>query len=231
MSVHVYVTGTDTGIGKTHVACRLIASLRACGLVTLGMKPVASGCAVTPAGLRNEDALALQAAASFTVDYDEVNPYAFEPAIAPHIAAADAGIEIEPARIGAAYAGLAARADALVVEGVGGWAAPLGERLEQADLVRALDLDVVLVVGLRLGCIHHARLSARAIAADGCRLAGWIGNRIDPAMARVDDNLDTLRRRIDAPLLGVVGHASEDVDPALADAVRARARPRGSAQA
>ncbi|MBN8481238.1 MAG: dethiobiotin synthase, partial [Xanthomonadales bacterium] len=116
-------------------------------------------------------------------------------------------------------AAIAAGADASLVEGVGGWAAPLGDALEQADLVRALDLDVVLVVGLRLGCINHARLSAAAIAAGRCRLVGWIANRVDPAMARADDNIATLRTRLEAPLLGVVGHGDPPVDAALARAL------------
>ena len=216
-----YVTGTDTGIGKTHVSCLLIASLRARGLTTLGMKPVASGCEDSVFGLRNDDALRLQAAASVTVDYADVNPYAFRDPIAPHLAAAEAAMPIEPARIATAFARLASRADAVVVEGVGGWAAPLGDRLDQADLVHALDLDVVLVVGLRLGCINHARLTARAIAADGCRLVGWIGNRVDAHMDRLEGNIATLRACLDAPLLGLVEHGSETDEGRLADGVLA----------
>lgn len=217
--MRLFITGTDTGIGKTRVACRLIAALRARGLVVAGMKPVASGCAITPDGLRNEDALALRMATGLDVDYATLNPYAFREPIAPHLAASDAGTPVETSRIATAHAQLAARADAVVVEGVGGWAAPLGAQLDQADLVRTLDLHVILVVGLRLGCISHARLTARAITADGCRLAGWIGNRIDPAMDRVDDNIDTLRACIDAPLLGIVGHGDDAETGTLADAL------------
>lgn len=221
--MRIYVTGTDTGIGKTRVACRLATSLCAQGVRVAAMKPVASGCRTTPDGLRNEDAEALLAAADRTVAYADVNPYAFADPIAPHLAAADAGVHIDLAVITAAHARLAADAEASIVEGVGGWAAPLGDGLEQADLVRALDLDVVLVVGLRLGCISHARLTAAAIAAGRCRLVGWIANRIDPAMDRADDNIATLGKLLDAPLLGIVAHGDTTVDAALARALRVAA--------
>jgi dethiobiotin synthetase len=213
--VSFYITGTDTGIGKTHVSRLLLASMSQRGLRVLGMKPVASGCVETVDGLRNEDAEMLRAAGSAPTAYADVNPYAFAEPIAPHLAAASAGTRIDIATIAAAHARLDARADAVVVEGVGGWAAPLGEHLDQADLVRALGLDVVLVVGLRLGCINHARLTVAAILADRCRLVGWIANRVDPAMARADDNISTLRARIGAPLLGVVAHGQAPLDPHL----------------
>ena len=203
----VFVTGTDTGIGKTHASCALLAAFRIRGLRAVGMKPVASGCRITPEGLRNEDAEALIAASEPAPAYADCNPFAFEPPIAPHIAAREGGAEIRLEAIHAAHARLAHAADRVVVEGVGGWLAPLSETLMQADLARALRLPVILVVGLRLGCLNHALLSARAIAADGCELAGWIGNRIDPAMARAEANLATLRARIAAPLLGVLAHA------------------------
>jgi dethiobiotin synthetase len=198
----VFVTGTDTGIGKTLASCTLLHALRAQGLRAVGMKPLASGCDSTPDGLRNEDALALLAASDPQPAYADVNPYALPLPLAPELAARDAGIEVALAPMLAAHARLAAQADAVVVEGVGGWAAPLSGNLDQADLVRALDLPVVLVVGLRLGCLNHAYLSARAIQADGCRLVGWIGNGIDPGMARIDDNRALLAARIPAPCLG-----------------------------
>jgi dethiobiotin synthetase len=207
MPPSLYITGTDTGIGKTRNACALLHALRARGLRSVGMKPVASGSESTPDGLRNADAEALIAASDPQPEYASCNPVALEPPIAPHLAALDAGIEIGLASLRAAYARLAVTADCVVFEGVGGWAVPFSPTLMQADLVRALDAPVVLVVGLRLGCLNHALLSARAIHADGCRLAGWIANRIDPDMARVEDNIATLRERIDAPLLGVLGHA------------------------
>jgi len=205
----VFVTGTDTGVGKTHASCVLIGALRMRGLRVVGMKPVASGCRATPEGLRNDDAEALIAASAPMPSYADCNPYAFAPAIAPHIAARAAGVEVQLAPLLAAQARLARLADRIVVEGVGGWMAPLSESLMQADLVRALEVPVVLVVGLRLGCINHALLSARAIAADGAALVGWIANRIDADMPEVDANLATLRTRIDAPLLGVLEHVGD----------------------
>ena len=201
---HVFIAGTDTGIGKTVVAASLLAAIGAAGLRAVGMKPVASGCEPSPEGLRNDDAELLIAHSGLAEPYQRVNPYALPEAVAPHIAAASAGIEIRLQPIAEAFAALAARADVVVVEGVGGWAVPLSPALMQADVVRALALPVILVVGLRLGCLSHALLSARAIAADGCSLIGWIGNRIDPAMARADENLTTLRERIAAPCLGVL---------------------------
>jgi dethiobiotin synthetase len=204
------VTGTDTGIGKTHASVQLLRALQRRGLRASGMKPVASGCRATPPGLRNEDAEALIAASDPAPAYSDCNPCALAEPIAPHIAARRRDTEIVLAPLREAYRRIARDADRVVVEGVGGWLAPLSGSLMQADLVRALELPVVLVVGLRLGCINHALLSARAIAADGCRLAGWIANRIDPAMAAVEENLATLRERIDAPLLGVIGHAAAD---------------------
>jgi dethiobiotin synthetase len=198
----MFVTGTDTGVGKTLASCTLLHALRARGLRAVGMKPLASGCEATPDGLRNEDALALQAASNPRPAYDDLNPDALPLPLAPEIAAREAGIEVALAPILAAHARLRAQADVVVVEGVGGWAAPLSGQLDQADLVRALELPVVLVVGLRLGCLNHAYLSVRAILADGCRLAGWIGTGIDPAMARIDDNRALLAARIPAPCLG-----------------------------
>jgi len=205
----VFVTGTDTGVGKTHASCVLLGALRARGLRAVGMKPVASGCRETPAGLRNEDAEALIAASAPMPAYVDCNPYAFAPPIAPHIAARARGIDVRLEPMLAAHARLSQDADRVVVEGVGGWMAPLSDMLMQADLVRALDVPVILVVGLRLGCLNHALLSARAIAADGASLIGWIANRIDPDMAEVDANLATLRARIGAPLLGVLDHVAD----------------------
>ena len=208
----LYVTGTDTGIGKTLASCALLHALRGHGLRAAGMKPVASGCERLDAEWRNADALALQAAGEPGVAYADINPFALEHPLAPELAARDAGIEVTLPPILDAHARLAMRVDALVVEGVGGWAAPLSASLMQADLVRALRLPVVLVVGLRLGCLNHALLSARAIAADGAHLAGWIASHVDPDMARVEDNIEMLRARLPAPCWGVLPHAP-DADP------------------
>jgi dethiobiotin synthetase len=207
MNRGLYVTGTDTGAGKSVASAALIHALRRHGLRASGMKPVASGCEWIDGAWRNEDALALQAASDPRPDYDDINPYALPEATAPEIAARNAGVVIGLDRIEAAYRRLSAAADAVVVEGVGGWAAPLSERLDQVDLVRALDLPVVLVVGLRLGCVNHARLTARAIAADGCRLAGWIVSDVDPELPRSDAYFELLRPRLQAPLLGRLPHS------------------------
>ena len=204
-----YVTGTDTGIGKTLVSSALLHALRAQGGQAVGMKPVASGCADTPDGWRNEDALALQAASDPVPDYGDVKPYALPLPLAPELAARDAGVEVELAPLLAAHARLRALAPQVVVEGVGGWEAPLSATLRQADLVRALGLPVVLVVGLRLGCLNHAILSARAIAADGFRLLGWIGNAIDPDMACREEQRAMLQARLMAPCIGWLPHAAE----------------------
>ena len=201
------MTGTDTGVGKSVASVALVHALRARGLRVAGMKPVAAGCDTTPQGLRNEDALALQAAGDPRPAYGDVNPWALPEPTAPQLAARSAGIRVSMPPIRAAYARLAAGADAVVVEGAGGWLSPLADGIEHADLAHALELPVVLVVGLRLGCLSHARLSARAIAADGCRLLGWVGCAVDPAFDRRDDYLDLLRAALAAPCLGVVPYA------------------------
>ena len=218
-----FVTGTDTGIGKTRVSAGLLKALAKSGLKTVGMKPVASGADMTSEGLRNEDALALQAAAFLKRDYGLVNPYCFAPPVAPHLAAREAGVEIELERILTSYSELCRGADVAVVEGVGGWQVPLSDSLELPDLARALDLPVVLVVGMRLGCLNHAALTARAIRADGLELAGWVANAIDPDFQRPEANLATLQAELGAPLLGQLPHApkarAEAAAEALADAV------------
>ena len=216
----LFVTGTDTGIGKTHTSVALIHAHRALGRRVVGMKPIASGCRETPEGLRNEDAEALIAASDPAPRYEACNPLALAPPIAPHIAAREAGIAIHIDALVRAYDALASDAHRVVVEGVGGWAVPLSDATMQADLVHALRLPVVLVVGLRLGCINHALLSVRAIEGDGATLVGWIANRVDRDMPFADDNLATLRARIAAPLLGSVPHGPIGEDTALIDAAR-----------
>ncbi|MEO6226755.1 MAG: dethiobiotin synthase [Thermomonas sp.] len=205
----IYITGTDTGIGKTLASTALLHALRVHGLRAAGMKPVASGCEQIDGQWCNADALALLAASDPRPAYQDLNPYALPAPLAPELAARDAGLEVSLQVLLDAHARLAAKTDALVVEGVGGWAAPLSASLMQADLVRALRLPVVLVVGLRLGCLNHALLSARAIATDGLHLAGWIASHVDPAMERVDDNLRMLRERLPAPCWGVLPYATD----------------------
>jgi dethiobiotin synthetase len=212
----IYVTGTDTGVGKTVVSVALVHRLRAAGLSVVGMKPVASGGERTPDGWRNDDALRLQAASDPRPAYGDANPYALELATAPQLAARAMGVRVDPVQLSDAYERLAAQADAVVVEGVGGWAAPLDDELDQVDLVRRLDLPVVLVVGLRLGCLNHARLTARAIRSDGARLIGWIGNSVDPAFAERDEYVELLRDALPVPCLGVLPYAESPDAAAMA---------------
>lgn len=200
----VFVTGTDTEIGKTVVTCGMLFRLREAGYAVAGMKPVAAGCRRTPEGLRNEDAEAMQAVVGPRFSYDEINPYALEPAIAPHLAAADAGVELDLARLAAAYRHLAGAADITLVEGAGGWRVPLGPKTYMSDLASALGLPVLLVVGVRLGCLNHALLTAEAILKDGRPLLGWVANTLVSDANRAADQIDSLRQRMPAPLLGVV---------------------------
>ncbi|WP_027910055.1 dethiobiotin synthase [Pseudomonas sp. URMO17WK12:I4] len=205
MSAAYFVTGTDTEIGKTTIAAGLLHAACIAGRSTAAAKPVASGCQLTAEGLRNDDALALLAQCSLPLRYDEVNPLAFAPAIAPHLAARDIGVSLDVSTLeGAVQVILDKGADFTLVEGAGGWRVPLGGMATLADLARALNLPVILVVGVRLGCINHAVLSAEAILADGLPLAGWVANVVDPNVARLDDNLATLAERLPAPCIGQV---------------------------
>jgi dethiobiotin synthetase len=197
-----FITGTDTGIGKTRVACDLVSQLVASGQKVAAIKPVASGCDPTPQGLRSDDALCLMSVMNVPLAYEQVNPYAFEPPIAPHIAAQAAGVAIDLAEIARLADTIAA--DVLVIEGVGGWCVPLGEEQMLAELVRQLRARVILVVGMRLGCINHALLTARRIQQDGCSLEGWIANCVDPDMPEYSNNLKTLENLLPVPLLGEV---------------------------
>jgi dethiobiotin synthetase len=203
-----YVTGTDTGVGKTLASAALVHALRAAHGRGVGMKPVASGCERTADGWRNADALILQAASDPRPGYSDVNPYALPRATAPQLASRAGNIVIELESILAAHSRLAALGTPVVVEGVGGWMAPLGDGLDQADLVRALGLPVVLVVGLRLGCLSHARLTLRAIDADGCQCTGWIASASNPEFEEGDAYLALLRDALQAPWLGTLPHAS-----------------------
>ena len=196
-----FITGTDTEIGKTFVACALLYALRRSGLSAVAMKPVAAG--FDDQGL-NDDVERLLAASSTQLPRDLVNPYGFKAAIAPHIAAEEEGRRIELPHIVASFAQLQAHADAVLVEGVGGFCVPLGDDYDTGDLAVALKLPLILVVGMRLGCINHALLTQQAITARGLTLAGWVANRIDPAMSRFSENLAALQARLPTPLLGVV---------------------------
>lgn len=210
----LFVTGIDTDCGKTEISLGLMAAWQTRGKSVLGMKPVASGCTMGPDGARNADAVRLQAQGSSQAPYGLINPYAFVPPIAPHIAAGWSGVEIELATIARAYQSLAEEAELVVVEGVGGWRVPLGSSLSVSDIPRALGLPVILVVGLRLGCINHALLSAESILAHGCHLAGWAANCIDSGMEAGDQNLATLAALIGSTCIGVVPWQDGPAEPA-----------------
>ncbi|MBU2885338.1 dethiobiotin synthase [Gilvimarinus agarilyticus] len=202
---HYFVTGTDTDVGKTQVASALLHLAVKQGLSTAASKPVAAGCDMTQVGLRNDDAQTLMAQSTQALPYETVNPVALAPPIAPHIAAQQAGIELSVASLlPRVQQVLAGQADFAVVEGAGGWRVPLSETQTLADLAQALRLPVILVVGIRLGCISHALLTAEAIERDGLTLAGWVANIIDPDSACIADNIATLKRRLSAPCLGEV---------------------------
>lgn len=206
----LFITGTDTGAGKTLVASVLLRAFAQSGLRAVGMKPVATGCRVEAHDRANEDVAVLLAASNVHAPIDLVNPYCFEPAIAPHIAAQRAGSTISLARIRECYLALAGLADRVVVEGAGGLLVPLGPREDWRDLVELLELSVVLVVGMRLGCLNHALLTAEAIRSRGLPFAGWVANRIDPGMPCFEDNVETLRRNLPAPLIGIMPFAPDD---------------------
>jgi len=210
----LFVAGTDTSVGKTLIACALLHGFAACGLRVAAMKPVAAGAVCRRGVWHHDDVVRLRAAANVDARVDLVNPYCFAPPIAPHIAAQARGVTIRMSLIAKSYAQLARNADLVVVEGAGGLLVPLGRRLSAADIPARLGLPVVLVVGLRLGCLNHALLTVEALQTRGLYLAGWIANRIDPAMARSTENLQALRARIKAPLLGTVHH-TQNPQPVL----------------
>ena len=196
-----FIAGTDTEVGKTFATCALLHALHQQGIKAIGMKPIAAG---TDAQGCNEDVEQLIAASGVSAPRELINPYLFEPAIAPHIAAAEAGRRIDIAQIVSAFSRLSSMAEITLVEGVGGFCVPLGPDCDTADLAESLNLPVILVVGMRLGCISHALLTQQAIVARGLKLAGWIANTIAPQMSRFDENLAALQERIAAPLLGII---------------------------
>jgi len=213
----VFVTGTDTGVGKTLAACALIHALVERRIDVMPMKPVAAGAVVHSGGWANEDAIALaRAAGRDEARLADINPVLLREPMAPHIAAARERrvISLEP--IVEAFNRLRDAADFVVVEGVGGFRVPLSETIDSVDMARALGLPVVIVVGMRLGCLNHALLTAQSVRAAGLPLAGWIANAIDPAMAAAEENVEALRARLDAPLLGRLPFMPQPIAPALA---------------
>ena len=225
MSPGYFITGTDTGVGKTVVACALLHAFAARGLTAAGMKPVASGATLADGALRNEDVEQLLAAANVAASRHIVNPYCFEPPIAPHIAAARAGVTIDLDHIVRCCAELAAQADVVIVEGIGGFSVPLGPGNDTA----ALALPVVLVVGMRLGCLNHALLTAAAVRASGLDLAGWVANHVEPDMACADENVNALASALAAPLLARIGYARAPDPRTLASAIDVKSLEKASA--
>ena len=209
----LFITGTDTDIGKTVIATGFLAAANQAGLRTAAIKPIAAGCELTEQGMTNTDALQLQAAASHQLSYQQINPVALEPAIAPQIAANEAGKRLSAARLTGFCRGLSLLpVDLVVLEGAGGWRVPINERETLADVARELNCAVVIVVGMRLGCLNHTLLTIEAIRRDGLKIAGWVANIIDPDMPRLDENIDTLKQRIAEPCLGTVPKL-KDISP------------------
>ena len=198
--MNYFVTGTDTGVGKTLVSCALLHAFAARGKSVVGMKPIAAGC---DEGL-NEDVRQLRAASNVQASLGQINPYSFARPVAPHLAARFIGVRISIGRILDSYAELNAQTDVVIVEGAGGFLVPLNDEQDSADLVQRMNIPVVLVVGMRLGCLNHALLTVEAINSRGLALAGWVANVVDADMAMLDENIATLKQRIAAPLLGIV---------------------------
>jgi dethiobiotin synthetase len=217
-----FVTGTDTGVGKTLAAAALTRALVGRGLRVAVMKPIASGSDPTPEGPRNSDALALMAAANVTAPYELVNPYCFLPPISPHIAASEARVVIDIALLRARFGRLAGMSDCVIVEGAGGWLAPIGDSATMADLASALALPVLLVVGLRLGCLNHALLTRESIAARNAAFGGWLANAVDPHFERRLENLAALTTRLGAPPLASIPYLGSG--PGTPDLRQAAAR-------
>lgn len=215
-----FLTGTDTEVGKTVASSALLQAASRAGLRTAGYKPVASGSKMTPDGIRNGDALALQRNSSLTLSYEEVNPLVFMEPTSPHIVSADTGQPIEFARLSSGLQALRDKADWVLVEGAGGWYTPLSEQQTYADWVRQEQLPVILVVGIKLGCINHALLSAEAIRNAGLPLAGWIANDIQPPGRRHQEYMATLQQRLPAPLLGEIPFLEQIDDAALGGYLR-----------
>ncbi len=204
-----FITGTDTDIGKTTVAVALMAALKKQGLRVAAMKPISAGCEITEHGLRNDDAIQLMQQASIELPYDVVNPYAFEPAIAPHIAAAEHDIEMHIDILMQAYRKIAAQVDVVIVEGAGGWLVPFNETQTMADVACALTLDIIQVVGMKLGCLNHALLTTASIAAHGLKQIGWVANHLSTTTERITENVNALRARIPAPLLDEIPYGKK----------------------
>ena len=227
-----FVTGTDTGVGKTFISSALLRLARGRGLRCIGMKPIAAGCRLDAGLLRSDDALALISASATTLDYETINPVALAPPIAPHVAAAQAGLALRAGDLAAHCRTVVSQdVDMVLIEGAGGWRVPINDTETLADVCIDLQAAVILVVGMKLGCLNHALLTATAVDQAGLDLAGWIANSVTGAMPCLDENVNTLRTRLQAPCLGVVPYLG-CVEPSAAqpfldlDPLLARTRPR-----
>lgn len=214
--IKLFITGTDTDVGKTYITVGILNAFKNQKYSTLGIKPVASGCVKSHDQLHNADALSLQENSSILLHYHQINPFALLPPISPNIAAKEAGrlITVQELKQKTQYA-LQFSADICLVEGIGGWYVPLNHTETMADYVKAIGLKTVLVVGIRLGCLNHALLTYQAMINDGVAVAGWVANCIDPHMSHIEENINTLRELLPAPCLGVVGFqqkAEEGID-------------------
>ena len=215
MKTEFFITGTDTGVGKTWATVALMRYLKAKGQSVIGMKPVAAGCEWVEGQLKNEDALLLQQNASIDLKYEEVNPYAFEKPISPHLAADKNTVKID--RIIQRFEDLKNKADVIIVEGAGGWLAPLSSEIDIADLAKKLSIPVIMVVAIRLGCINHARLTFQSIQLAGVDCAGWLAVCVDPVMQQQAENIKTIKDKVSAPLLGVFPYMDKMDFDALAE--------------
>ncbi len=202
MSKGFFITGTDTGVGKTWATVALMRYFKAQGQSVIGMKPVAAGCELVDGRLKNEDALLLQQNASIVLEYEEVNPYAFKMPVSPHLAADKKPVQLD--KIIQKFEYLKNKADVVIVEGAGGWLAPLNHEMDISDLADVLQIPVIMVVAIRLGCINHARLTFQSIQTAKVECAGWLAMCVDPEMQKQTENIETIKNKISAPLLGVL---------------------------
>lgn len=210
-----FITGTDTGVGKTWATIALMRFFKTQGLSVIGMKPVAAGSEWQDGLLQNEDALLIQENSSFMLNYNEINPYAFEMPVSPHLAAIENTVQLDI--LVQAFDGIKDKADVLVVEGAGGWLAPMSDECDIADLAKALQLPVIMVVAIRLGCINHARLTYQAIIASKVKCAGWLAMCVEPEMNMLDENIETIKNKIAIPLLGILPYTLEKDFDVLAE--------------
>ncbi|CAH9019370.1 dethiobiotin synthase [Candidatus Nitrosacidococcus sp. I8] len=209
MAKGFFVTGTDTGIGKTWISVGLITYFKQQGFQVAGMKPVASGCISTPLGICNEDALLLRDHSSISLTYPQVNPHNLSLPIAPHLAAQHQNTQIDLKIIQNHFDDIVIKSDVIIIEGVGGWMVPINQKQTMVEVAQLFKLPIILVVGMRLGCLNHALLTSESILKSGLPLAGWIANQVQPQMDWVEENIHSLREHLSAPLLGIIPYLDQ----------------------